>query len=306
MMNESLAVAAVVPDLAQLAALGVEESVTGAAARAGTSQPTMSRAIRRWEQELGVPLVEPAGRGVRLTDEGRTLTDAAAVALEGLNSAIRHVTGVGAPTRLTVAYLRSLGPSVVCELVPAYLRDHPETSVAHREMSTAAVLRDIDTGAVDVAVTAPRPPRRFRWLALGRQAFVLLVPPSHRLAGRDAVSIAEVADEGFIVLDSRYHSRQIVENLWAAAGIGAPRIVVEADDRLTVANYVAGGLGVGVVPADSVAHAHAVSIPLIDKGADREFGLVWSAGNDRGAVESFVRHAEDLCRRYPGWADIEG
>ncbi|MGV9712065.1 LysR family transcriptional regulator [Gordonia sp. NPDC003424] len=305
MMNEKSAIRVLAPGLVQLAALRIEESVTGAASRAGTSQPTMSRAIRRWEDALDVTIVEEDGRGVRLTDEGRALADAAASAVDSMDMAIRRVTGADAGTRLTIAFLRSLGPSVVCELVPAYLRDHPTTSVAHREMSTSAVLRDIETGDVDVAVTAPRPPRRFRWLRLGKQAFVLLVPPSHRLAGRESASLAEVADEGFIVLDGRYHSRQVVENLWAAARI-VPRIVVEADDRLTVANYVAGGLGVGVVPADSIAHAHAVSIPLTDKGAVRDFGLVWSAAGDRAAVDSFVQHAEDLCARYPGWADIEG
>lgn len=305
MMNESATVAVLAPGLAQLAALGVEESVTGAAARAGTSQPTMSRAIRRWERALGIPIVVDEGRGVRLTDEGRALADAAASALDGMDTAIRRVTGEGAATRLTIAFLRSLGPSVVCELVPAYLRDHPQTSVAHREMSTSAVLRDIETGEIDIAVTAPRPPRRFRWMRLGQQAFVLLVPSSHRLADRDTVSIREVADEEFIVLDSRFHSRQVVENLWASAGI-APHIVLEADDRLTVANYVAAGLGVGVVPADSLAHGRAVSVPLSDRGATREFGLAWSAGSDRAAVDSFVQQAKDLGERYPGWADIEG
>ncbi|MCK9898452.1 LysR family transcriptional regulator [Frankia sp. AgB32] len=303
-MNEKTGAASLVPELAQLAALGVERSITRAAARAATSQPTLSRAVRRWEDALGVRLVEAEGRGIRLTPEGNLLTVAAEEALLVMETAVRRVRGEPRAPAITIAFLRSLGPPVVGELVSSFLRAHPGVLIGHREASTAAVLDGIDARQIDLAVTAPHPPGRFGWLHLGHQAIVLMVPSTHQLADRGAVALREVGDEAFLALDHRFHTRQVTDALWAAAGI-APRITMEASDLLTIANYVSAGLGMALVPADSTAHARTVNLPLADAGARREFGLVWGTQDDRPLTLSFVAHAHQLGERYPGWADID-
>ncbi|MEU1204612.1 LysR family transcriptional regulator [Nocardia sp. NPDC005825] len=303
-MKEDRAAATIAPGLAQLAALGVEQSITRAAIRSQTSQPTLSRALRRWEEAVGTSLVEEDGRGIRLTAAGALLTAAAAEALETLASTIRTLTDNRAVQHLTIAYLRSLGPSVVVELVPSFLETHPDVVVAHRESSTAAVLEAVEVGDIDIAVTSPKPPDHFHWLPLGTQPIVLMLHTSHPLASRTEISLAEVADEPFLVLDRRFHTRQLTDAICSAAGID-PHIRLEADDLLTIANYVAAGLGVGVVPADSQAHPRTVSVPITDRYSRRTFGLVWSPSNDREALAAFVTHARTLGERYPGWADIE-
>ncbi|MBL7489958.1 LysR family transcriptional regulator [Frankia sp. AgB1.9] len=303
-MNEKTAAAALVPELAQLAALGVERSITRAAARSATSQPTLSRAVRRWEDALGVRLVEPHGRGIRLTPEGGLLTAAAGEAFRLMETAVRRARGEAPAPTLTIAFLRSLGPPVVGELVSSFLREHPGVLIAHLEASTAAVLDGIDARQIDLAVTAPHPPGRFGWLHLGDQAIVLMVPATHRLAGRSTVGLREVADEAFLSLDHRFHTRQVTDALWAAADL-TPRITMEADDLRTIANYVSAGLGLALVPADSAAHPRTVNLPLAEAGARREFGLAWRAADDRPLTRSFVDHARELNERYPGWADID-
>lgn len=162
----------------------------------------------------------------------------------------------------------------------------------------------LDSGEIDVAVTAPRPPERFSWLPLGRQAFTVLVPASHRLAGRGDVHLSALVDEPFLALNHQYHARQVADALCAAAGF-VPTVVIEADNLVTVAHYVGAGLGIAIVPADSTTHPRTASVPISDAGATRVFGLAWRADNDDALSASFVDHARTLNERYPGWADID-
>ncbi|MGY4857366.1 LysR family transcriptional regulator [Cryobacterium sp. AP23] len=303
-MNNRVDLSILAPGLTQLAALAVEHNVTRAAARTGTSQPTLSRAIRRWEESLGIGLIESHGRGVRLTEDGQVLAVAALDAIRLMETALARVRGDGPEQSLTIGFLRSLGPTVVGELVSSFLHHAPDVIVAHRELSTTAILDALDAGEIDVAITAPKPPARFAWLPFGSQAISLMVPGSHPLAARHEVQLAEVRDEKFLALNHQYHARQVADMLCAAAGF-TPRIVLEANDLITVANYVGAGLGVAIVPADSSTHPRTVNVAIADQGARREFGLAWDPGVTHAVATQFVAHAEALANRYPHWADID-
>lgn len=302
-MNETGSAGEVLaPTLRQLAALGVEGTITGAARASGTSQPTLSRAVRWWEAELQLPLVVRRGRGVDLTAEGAYLASAAAEALRVLDAALDRLRGTPTPPALTVGFVRSLGPVVVGELVASFLADHPDVVVGHREDSTSGLLDGLDDRSIDVAVTAPRPPARYGWLPLGQQSFVLMLPRTHPLAKEDSIRLEQLRGEPFLALDRRFHTRQVADRLCAAAGVTA-RVVVEADDLFTVTNYVAAGLGVAIMPFASTPSPRTVELPISDDGARREFGLAWPLDEDPSAAV-FVEHARRLSTRYPKWADL--
>ncbi|WP_327175639.1 LysR family transcriptional regulator [Streptomyces sp. NBC_01335] len=304
-MNEKSAAEVLAPGLVQLAALARDPNITRAALEAGTSQPTLSRALRRWGSGLGVALVEPDGRGVRLTREGRILALAATDAAALLQRAVERVRDQEAIAALSVGFLRSLGPSVVGELVASFLVDRPDVVVTHHEGAGGDLLEAVESGVVDVAVLTPRPSRRLHWLRLGQQAMTLTVPVGHRLAQGGAVRLAQVRDEPFLALDHRFDTRRVAEELCAAEGF-TPRVTLEADSVTTLRDYVAAGLGVAVLPADTSADARTVTLPLATPAASREFGLVWHPGRLRPAAAELVGHARRLGDRYPAWADISG
>jgi DNA-binding transcriptional LysR family regulator len=303
-MHDSNAVRELLPDLARLAALAEEPSLRRAARRSGTSQPTLTRAVQRWESQLGVKLTRTSGRGTELTEEGRLLAQAAQEAARAIEDTVRRIRGDTGGFAITVGFLRSLGPTVVGELVSSFVRVRPEVAVLHRELFTSAVLDALDRGDVDVAVTAPQPPGRFAWLPLGTQAIVLMVPNGHRLSGFAGVHIAELAHERILALDTRHHTRQIADSLCSAAGI-QPRIVMEADDLETLANYAAAGHGVAIVPADSLQRPRVTTVPFLENAARRAFGLAWQGDAISETARAFIGHARDLGERYPRWADID-
>jgi LysR family transcriptional activator of glutamate synthase operon len=295
--------ASLAPALAQLAALALDANITKAAARSGTSQPTLSRALRTWEEDLGIPLVVRRGRGIELTDEGRTLAAAAADALHTVDQALGRIRGTEQGTALTVGFLRSLGPTVAGELIASFLVDRPEVVIAHREGSSTDLVDGLDSGRVDIAITAPRPPERFEWLAVGRQAFVLVTPMGHAVAQQGRLDLRAVRDEPFLALDHRFDARQRADALCAAAGF-SPRIVLEADNLMTIRGYVAAGLGVAILPADTSLSPRTVSVPLTAPDAYRTFGLAWNQSSLSAASKALIAHTENLSRRYPHWADV--
>ncbi|RFA08118.1 hypothetical protein B7R54_01970 [Subtercola boreus] len=301
-MDDSSA-AGLAPALAQLAALALDPNITRAAERTGVSQPTLSRSLRAWEQQLGIELLIRRGRGVELSDEGRTLAAAAAESLRTLDQALHRIRGDAPVASLTVGFLRSLGPTVAGELIASFLVTQPQTVIAHREGSSADLLDGLDAGGIDVALTAPRPPGRFGWLPVGRQALVLVVPVGHRMAGAGSVALSDVSDEAFLALDHRFDARDRADALCAAAGF-SPRIALEADNLLTVRGYVAAGLGVAILPADASLSPRTVSVPIANADAHRVFGLVWNSARLSADSDALIAHARQLAVRYPGWADV--
>lgn len=301
-MNETGA-DALAPALAQLSALAVDTSITRVAERTGTSQPTLSRSIKTWEQILGIQLLVRRGRRVELSEDGRLLAAAATESLQVVDKALRRIRGAGSPTSLAVGFLRSLGPTVAGELMASFLATHPGTVVSHREGSSADLLEDLDGGVVDVAIAAPRPPERFGWLPMGRQALVLVVPSAHRLARQPAVELPDVRDDPFLALDHRFDTRGRADELCERAGIH-PRIVLEADDLITIRGYVATGMGIAILPADGSLSPRTVSLPLAMPDTTRAFGLCWDPSRLSPETAALIAHTETLTEQYPGWADI--
>src|SRR4051812_47963560 len=115
------------PRLAVLRALAQEEHVTRVAEIVGLPQPTVSRWLTTIGDELGAPVVEKAGRGVRLTRAGRLLADAADRSMAVLEAGWRQAAEEVDPERGQVAlgFLHLLGRSVVPELIRGFRATHP-------------------------------------------------------------------------------------------------------------------------------------------------------------------------------------
>ncbi|HEY8718612.1 LysR family transcriptional regulator [Pengzhenrongella sp.] len=299
-----LAIEHLVPALVQLAALRADPNVTRAAARSHVSQPTLSRAMVRWERDLGIALFERAGREISLTDDGVALAQAASLALAALERAAGELLGVQQPRVLGVGVLRSLGPTIVGELVSSFHAKEPGVRVSHREGASDELLAELDGGHLDFAVLAPRPGAHFGWLRLGSQTLSLVVPIHHRLAGLDDVDLADTAEESYLALNVRYATRQQADRLCADAGF-SPKFLLEAEDAQTVRDYVAVGLGIAILPTDTSEDPRVRNIPIRSLDAAREFGMTWDTRRRLSPVAAaFFEHAEELGSRYPGWADL--
>lgn len=282
--------------LVVFAVVARERSFTAAARRLGVTQPSISMRVQRLEQQLGEPLFERRGRGVRLTALGETLRPTADRALALAQEANELVTGVSA---LSHGFVRggastTIAGYVLPERVARFTAAHPgvrvDIAVGNTAEITAAVERGdyawgLVEGPVDVARLAAR---RFM-----DDELILIVPARHAWARRRSVPASALATEPFIGRESGSGTSAIYEAALAAHGVYLRPAIQLADSRgITAA--VAGGAGVTIVSAlvaEPFLHAKQVArVAIAGLDLRRPFTLVQLPGRTLARLdEAFLR-----------------
>lgn len=280
------------PRLAYFAGVARHEHVTRAAQEMGVPQSTLSRAIVRLEQDLGVALFARKGRTVTLTPAGRTFLTSVERALAEVERAAESVRADADPTagRVAFGFLHTMGSETVPGLIRAFRADHPRIRFTLVQNYGEAMIERLRSGELDLCLTSPVPDapdlvaRR-----LDEQRLRLVVPDDHRLAGRRRIRLAEAADEAFVTLEPGYGLRRITDDLCAQAGF-TPRVAFEGEETETLRGLVAAGLGVALLPPPAVARPGVVELTVTAPRAAREIGVAWLDGHvDTAPVASFKR-----------------
>ncbi|MGW9553478.1 LysR family transcriptional regulator [Nocardiopsis sp. NPDC055551] len=288
------------PRLRMLSAIAKTEHITHAASALNMPQPTLSRALARLQEELGIALIERTGRGIRLTRAGRTLLPHVERSLEDLRQGVAELTGAE-EGRVALTFLPTLGVEVVPVLLRGFRAEHPGVRFTLTQEPWAQSLRRLSSGGADLALTSPLPSGQgLVSQVLQTQYLRLVVPEGHPLAGRGEVSLAAARDD-FILLKPGRGVRHLTDRLSDRAGF-TPTVAFEADDISTARGLVAAGLGVSVLPARPRGPlGGTVELVIIDGEAERPVGIVWpregsGGGYEPPAVELF---REYVCRVGP-------
>ena len=265
----------------------------------GVSQPGVSRALARLEQQVGTPLLRRSGRVLRMTHAGSAFKRHVDHLVNDLDDALAAVDELVDPEGgvVTLAFPLSLGSWLVPGLIRAFRGDHPRVRVVLQRTAvgeSGQVSQQLATRRADVELTTHRVTGPgVDWRRILVEPLVLAVPLTHRLAERDAVALTDVADEPFVMRRAPSGMRSQTLALCEAAGF-TPTIDFEADDLPTVRGLVAAGLGVAVVPAMGLpapaTFARTRVLPLTDAHAQREVGVAWVTGRPLlPSAESFRR-----------------
>lgn len=252
---------------------------TAAAKALGYSQPAVSYQMRALERAVGAPLTTKHGRGVRLTHTGHALARHAEAILSALHTAQDEVSslisGGGGPVRLAAFQSGCVG------LVPAALgilrRTRPELEVVLTQTECATSHRLVLGGEVDLAVMCDLdddlPDPRLRRVPLLTDRRCVLLPAGHPAAAGDSVSLADLAEERWILETSRVRFLSACRDAGFTAHIAAT-----SDDQLTIFSLVANRVGLAIMNELGVtAHSdpRVVVRPLRDWPARRIFALLW-------------------------------
>ncbi|MBD8077796.1 LysR substrate-binding domain-containing protein [Cellulosimicrobium arenosum] len=232
-----------------LAAVAREGSVTGAARALHYAQPSVSHHLARLEAEVGVPLVERAGRGVRLTPAGVLLAGRAEEILGRVGAAREEVEAlVGlAAGRVRLAAFPSALATLVPDVVARLAAEHPGLGVGLVEAEPPEALAALRRGAVEVALVFEhdRSPADLEGLV----AVPVLEEPLHLVTSRTqdaSLDLTLLSDAEWIAGCDR--CRADLVGRCERAGF-TPRIAFETDDYVAVQSLVAAGAGVSLLPA---------------------------------------------------------
>jgi DNA-binding transcriptional LysR family regulator len=245
--------------LAVLREVAAAGSFAGAAAALHHTPSAVSQQIAALERGAGAMLVERSTRGVALTEAGRALlvtADAIHAELQVAAQRLRALTAAG-PQTLTVVTFPSAGEPLLAPALTAAANaagEPVEITVIEAEPDEA--LASVRDGRADLALVyhfhTPRPPGGWlaaagpgRYTPLVVDPLRLLLPAGHPLAGRPAVSVAEVAGDRWI--QGWGDVGDVLDMLAALSGF-RPHVACRSSDYRFMIALVGAGVGVALVP----------------------------------------------------------
>ncbi len=157
------------------------------------AQPSLSRQIRRLEQQLGARLLDRTPQGTRLTEAGEVFLPAAKALLRSAARAAAETRAAAQPSRITIGYTMGV---IVTPAVLEMRREHPDADVQVMHVGWDQARNALLEHRVDALVTRlPFPTDQLHVTVLYDEPRVLVVPLNHRLAGKESITIDDIADE---------------------------------------------------------------------------------------------------------------
>ena len=277
-------------------AVAQERNFRRAAERCFISQPALSTAIHKLEEELGVQIFERSRTEVSLTTVGQRIVEQAQRVMEEAER-IRSIAREGrdqliGPLRLGL--IHTIGPYVLPDLIPALHARAPEMPLEVEENTTSQLELSLKNGAVDLVVVAlPFESPGIDLLPLYDEKFEVVVPAGHRWARKRSLAPAQLAEERVLLLHAGHcFSNQVAEacpELGRLAGAGP----ASGNSLETIRNMVASGTGVTVLPASANSERYRSAlltvIPFTEPAPSRRVALAWrrSFGRDK-AIEALA------------------
>ncbi|HXF73794.1 MAG TPA: LysR family transcriptional regulator [Actinomycetota bacterium] len=229
-------------------------SIRGAAAALFVSEPSVSAAVASLSRELGAPLTERVGRGIRLTEAGRELAGYAARILGLADRAGRAVReAAGRPGHLRIAAVTTAGEFVLPRLLARFLARRPGTEVSLEVGNRAETVARLLADQADLAV-AGRPPSGsgIRGEPFAENLLVVVGPRDHPLAPRRGLPPERLSGETWLLREPGSGTRENALGFLAATGIEPGRVLTLGSNGAIV--RAAGlGLGVAMLSLDAVA-----------------------------------------------------
>jgi len=278
-------------------AVARELSFSRAAVRLGITQPAVTLQVRALEDGCAMSLFRRLGTQIALTDAGRSLL-ALTRRMFAVEDEIREFLTASKALERGSARLVSDGPHPALAFVAAFGMRYPGIALSVAFGNTQAAWAALLEGTADAAVIAEPPPdERVRSVLLGQQRLVALLPPTHRLARRRSLRLADLQGEQLLLREPGSTTRRILEREVQAAGIRF-RSTLELGSREAVREGVAMGLGISFVfEQEGGGDPRSLTVRLADvKASNRDMLVFQRSDAERAIVRAMIGVAEMIAR----------
>jgi DNA-binding transcriptional LysR family regulator len=259
-------------------ALAESEHVTETANHLNVTQSSLSKTIQRLEQDVGAPLFDRIGRGLKLNDLGRTFLLRAQKALTELEEGTREIADLVHPDRGAVS-LAVTTASALPGILKRFKQDRPDARFHVQMVGDNELMTFLEQGSVDFCLSSdPLDLPDVAREVLLTDPVLLAVPRNHRLAVQKSVAVAALKDEEFVGLRAGFKKRDYIDTMCKEQGF-SPRYVYEGDEPARINSLVEAGLGIAFVPDTSRTAGDGVRyLSLEHPRLTRELTLLWNKG----------------------------
>jgi DNA-binding transcriptional LysR family regulator len=282
------------PDLAAFLAVATDRSFSAAARRLNRTQPAISQAVKRIEDELGERLFDRSSRDGTLTEAGRLLQDYA-----------QRLLGLASEAQTAVQELQQMrrgrviigaNEAAVHTLLPhieKFTALHAQVGVEVRRVPSRQIAGAVLDRSIDFGVLTFQPADRgVQTLALGGDDIVLLTSPKHPLADRRRVTLEEVGKQVVIAHNDPSPTRDRVLRAYERRRTSI-NIQISLPSLDGIKRAVEMGIGVALLPRrcalTEIARGHLAAVKIPELGATRQVRLVFRRTGERTrAAEAFL------------------
>jgi DNA-binding transcriptional LysR family regulator len=262
-----------------------------AAAALLIAQPSLSRQVRRLEQQLGARLLDRTPQGTRLTEAGEVFLPRAKAMLRAAEQAAAAARAAAQPSRIVVGYTPGL---IITTAVRQFRRQHPDAEVQTLHLEWNEPRDALLEHRVDAAVTRlPLATDGLHVTILYDEPRLLMVPVDHRLAGKESVTLDDIADEPIPKMPDPVWNAywRIDPRPDGSPAPDGPLVTAIEDKNELIAAGEAVAIIPGGLPAGSI-RPDLTTIPL--HGVDPSHVVLATRAGDRGRlVAAFRRSAHE-------------
>ena len=293
-------------ELRYIVAVARERHFGRAAQACFVSQPTLSVAVKKLEEELGVTLFERGPGEVSVTPPGQRIVEQAQRVLEEA-ARIREIAAAGrdplaGPLRLGAIY--TIGPYLLPKLIPILRRTAPAMPLHIQENFTHRLAEGLKSGEVDaILIALPFDEPGVVTRAVYDEPFLVAVPKGHPWEGRKRITSEELTRESLLLLGEGHCFRdQVLEICHTVRSRDRSSLArtVEGGSLETIRQMVASGVGVTVLPSTSVGAGSSGGdliriLPFARPAPVRRVALAWRRSYPRPEAIEVLRKAILAC-----------
>ena len=293
-------------ELRYIVALARERHFGRAAEKCFVSQPTLSVAIKKLEEELGITLFERHTSDVSVTPLGARIVEQAQRVLEE-TAAIRHIAAQGKDqlaSALRVGAIYTVGPYLLPQLIPIMHKRAPNMPLLLQENYTGKLGELLRSGELDVAILSlPFADTGIVTRAVYDEPFRVVMPANHAWSRKVKIPAAELCNETLLLLGAGNCFRdQVLQTCPRMGGSGASNLqqALEGSSLETIRHMVASGIGLTVLPRASVPDMKDKNgmlsfVPFSAPVPSRRVVIVWRKSFTRRAAIDAICDAVAQC-----------
>ena len=242
-------------------------SFTRAAERLYVSQPAVTNAVRSLEEELGIQLLDRSQRKVTLTAEGKIFHRHIQNIMRGISTTLNEINDLKSHNRghLVIGVTPLAGIASTSRLLAEFRAAYPNINICFAEHDVGQLLELLHADKLDFAFVfdlTEQERTRLNELPLPREELMVCCARKHALSRRNSITLAELTEESFILMESTCLFRQILVKHFEEAD-SMPPVCMEIAQVQLLKSLVAENAGISILPESLIEHDGNLSaVPL--------------------------------------------